>query len=316
MTSNARGEVWYEGDHVEGGFEALKRSGRPRTEVLTASAGYSDTRKPQVLVLGYSNIEILSGDGDLLLDVGDREVRAVRLVEGSGIQVCITSMGESGLRPTRWMHRLSDADAGYLEKFWLDVSPFMHSGTQLNRLTWREEEYAYYVGRVVTEASRCDAALTALVLSARALLSQPDGTISGASGGPLADALDEFGALSPALADLGERYRAWYQQRNFAAHGIRGQDAAGRPTGQVFKAKRGRKGQASQVAFEIQDQDFRELALVWRAFYALTHDALRATVDVSGRGTPEEVLAQIPTPNSVSASERLPSDAQSGRSTE
>ena len=313
MTNKARGEVWYEGGHVEGGFEVLKGSGHLRSEVLTASAGYSDAGEPQVLVLGHSNLEILSGGGDLHLDVGDREVRAVRPVEGSGIEVCITRMGVSGLRPTRWMHRISDADARYLEQSWLDSSPFMHSGTQLNPLPWREEEYAYYVGRVVTEASRCDVALVALVLLARALLGRPDGAIYGASGEQLADALDELGALSPALADIGERYRAWYRQRNFASHGIRGRDAAGRPTGQVFKAKRGRR-LTPEVAVEIEDQDFRELALVWRAFYALNHDAFDATIHVSGRGDPEDVLARIPMPNSVSATERLPSDAQSGKS--
>ncbi|GAB3537220.1 hypothetical protein GCM10027403_20760 [Arthrobacter tecti] len=208
------------------------------------------------------------------------------------------------------MHRVSDADAKYLEEGWLNSTPSMHSGQQLNRLPWREEEYAYYVGRVVTEASRCDVALVSLVLSARALLGQPDGTIYGASGAQLADALDDLGALSPAIADIAERYRAWYRQRNFASHGIRGRDATGRPTGQVFKVRRGRR-QTPRIAVEIEDQNFRELALIWGAFYALNHDAFRAAIDISRQGNPEDVMARMSMPNSVSASERLPSGAQS-----
>jgi hypothetical protein len=308
MRSNVGGERWYKGDHVEGGYAALERSGRSRDEVLTASAGYSEADEPQVLVLGYGHLEILSGDGDLLLNIGDRDVRAVRLAEGRGVQVCIGQASGSALGPTRWLHRVSDPDARYLEQCWLDSPRFMQPGMQLNPLPWRDEEYAYYVGRVVAEASRCDAALAGLVLSARALVGKPPGKIHGASGKILADALDEFAELSPAFADLGERYRAWYSQRNFATHGIRGRDAAGRPTGRVFKATRGRAGQPPDVAFEVRDQDFRELALLWRAFYALQLDALEATIHITGTGTPEEILAQMPTPNSVSASDRLPSN--------
>ena len=153
VTSNARGEVWYEGDHVEGGFEVLERSGHPRTEVLT-DGGTAAPGDHRCSCWVTTNLEILSGDGDLLLDVGDREVRAVRPDLGRfGHPSVHHQHGESGLLPTRWMHRISDADARYLEQCWLDASPFMHPGTQLNRLCWREEGYAYYVGRVVTEAS-------------------------------------------------------------------------------------------------------------------------------------------------------------------
>lgn len=313
MTNDSSGEPWYEGDHIEGGFKVLELTNHSRTDVWIASAGYNEAREPQVLILGSNNLEILAGDGELVLDVGYREVRSVRLVQGSGVEVCVTSMGSTGLRPRRWMHRLSDADARYIEQSWLDSSPFMHSGTQLNSLPWREEEYAYYVGRVVTEASRCDAALVALVLSARELLEQQLEGVYGQSGTALADALDKLGAYGAAFIDIGERYRAWYRHRNFAAHGTRAWDAAGRPTAQVFKAKKP-KGKALEYAVEIEDQDFRELALLWRAFYALNHDAMAALFFISRQGASGDLLAQIPMPNTVSASERLPSETQSPQS--
>lgn len=309
MTKDSCGEPWYDGDHVEGGFKVVESTNHTRADVWTASAGYSDEWEPQVLILGSGNLEILTGDGELILDVVYREVRAVRLVQGSGVEVCVTGMRPEGLRPKRWLHRLSDVDARYIEQSWLDSSPFMHSGTQLNSLPWREEEYAYYVGRVVTEESRCDAALVALVLSARELLEQPLEGVYGQSGTPLADALDKLGAYGAAFIDIGERYRAWYRHRNFAIHGTRAWDAAGRPTAQVFKAKKP-KGKAPEYAVEIEDQDFRELALLWRAFYALNHDAMAAFFFISRPRVSRDLLAQIPMPNTVSASERLPSGAQ------
>lgn len=313
MTSDLPKTAWYEGDHVEGGFEVVQRLGRPRAEIVTASAGYNGTGEPQVLMLGRANVEILSDNGDLLLDVGDREIRALRLVRRSGIEVCITGIGTNGnSRPTRWMHRVSEADAGYLEQVWLDMPRHLHNGTQLNPLPWREDEYAYRAGRVVTEASRCDAALTVLVLSARARLEQPAGKIYGASGEPLADALDEIGAHSRAVADIGERYRAWYVRRNFAMHGIRGRDASGRPTSQVFKAKRKKPGQAVTISEEIFDQDFESLALLWQAFYALNHDAVRADLYfniVNADADAKSALERIPMPDTVNKSERLPASA-------
>lgn len=305
MTNTSSGEIWYDGDHVEGGYKVLERSTHPRSNVQFASAGYDDAWEPQVLVLGCSNLEILNGHGELLLDAGQREIRAVRLAEGVGVEVCLTSMGATGLRPTKWMHRLSDADARYMEQCWLDSSPFMHAGTQLNQLPWREEEYAYFVGRVVTEASRCDAALAALVLTARELLGQPLEGVHGQSGNPLAEVIDKLGPYGPAFVDIGERYRAWYRHRNFATHGTRKWDAAGRPTAQVFKAKKPR-GKSPEYAVEIADQDFSDLALLWRAFYALNHDAMAALFFISRPGASGDLLAQIPRPNTVSESERLP----------
>lgn len=313
MTSDSRGEPWYDGDHVEGGFKVLEVTSQSRADVWTASAGYSDAWEPQVLVLGTSHIEILTGDGELLLDVGYREVRAVRLVQGSGVEVCVTGMGPTSLRPKRWMHRLSDVNARYIEQSWLDSSPFIHSGTQLNSLPWREEEYAYYVGRAVTEASRCDVSLAALVLTARELLEKPPEGVYGQSGKPLADAIEDLGRYNPAFVDIGQRYRAWYLLRNFATHGTRGWDAAGRPTGQVFKAKRP-TGKAPEYTVEIEDQDFSQLALLWRAFYALNHDAMAALYFISRPGASGDLLAQLPMPNTVSASERMPSGTQPGQS--
>lgn len=297
---------WYAGDHIDGGFEALEKLGRPREDIRLASAGYSDSGDPQVLMMGWSHLEILKRDGHLILEVGDREIRGLRLVEGAGVQVCTTPGGGSVLRQTKWMHRVSDDAARYLEQSWVDSYPVMHEGTQLNSLPWREEEYAYYAGRVITEGARCDAALVELVFSARKLLGRElDETIYGASGEPLAEEIQVLGEQSEAFADVGVRYREWYKQRNFVVHGYRGLDASGRPTSQIFKPKKGKKGQVLDV--EILDHDFQTLALIWRAFYALSHDAFQAAVYLGGEGTPEEVLARIPLPSTVSESERLPS---------
>lgn len=308
MASDTGEGTWYEGDHVQGGFAVLERLGYPRLWTQTASAGSTEHGIPQILVLGYSNVELLTSEGDLLLDVGSREVRAVRLVRGAGVQLCVTPRGESGLRQTRWMHRVSDADAQFLEQCWLNASPTTHFGTQLNYLPWREDEYAYLVGRVVTGAARADIALSALVVAARHLLGQSGVSVHGASGEKLACALDELGTLSAAIGDIGERYRAWYKWRNFSAHGIRGRDAAGHPTDQVFKPKKARKGMVltPEDAFDIEVQDLNDLALLCRAFHALSQDAFRTTVYVGGPGTPQEVLAHLPMSDTVSAAERLP----------
>ncbi len=309
MTNRAPQDAWFEDDHVEGGFKFLEQCGRPRDDIVVASAGVGASGEPQVLVLGPMNVEILDARGAVILDVGQREVRGLRLAGESGVQLCITPLGANGIRDARWTHEVSAADARFLEKCWLEMTPFSHTGIQLNRLPWREEEYAHYVGRVLTEASRCDTALVALVLMARGSLGLPDGRLMGASGEQLADALEDLGTRSPAVADIGVRYRAWYQQRNFVAHGIRGRDAEGRPTGQVFKTVRGRRS-PPDVVFEIEEQDFRALALVWRAFYALGRDAFDAMVHLGNPGSPEEALARLPMPNTVGPSERLPSSAR------
>lgn len=302
------GEVWYTGDDLEGGAKFLRGLGRSPMDYMTVSAGYSAEWEPQVLVLGHGHVEILNHSGAQILDAGEREVRAVRRMEGSGVQVCLCSKVENGeFRPTRWLHRVSEAGARYLEQCWLDAHRIVHSGVQLNPLHWREEEYAHYVGRVVTEAAKCDTALVALVLSAQKLLGR-DSPVFGASGSQLADELDKLGKLSPALADLGERYRAWYDKRNFVTHGMRVHDYTGRASGRVIKAQKVRKRDLSEAGFKAEDQDFQDLALIWRAFYALHHDAFRAGFHLYGPGTPEEVLARLPFPNTVSASERLPKE--------
>lgn len=316
MTGNGGGAFWYEGDHLEGGYTALKEFGRSRAGIWTASAGYGEAGKPQILVLHFDFIEILSEDGDLLLEAGHREIRAVRVMEHSGVQVCLSKGESSSSRPTRWLHCLSHNDARYLEQCWLDMPSFNHTGIQMDHLPWLEAEYAYYVGRVITESSRCDVALALLVSSAHTLLGQPMEKVHGSSGEQLADSVDKLGEHSLALADIGKRYRAWYGKRNFATHGIRGRDDAGRPTGQVYKAKKAHKGQPLSVAFEIENQDFRELALLCKAFNELTLDANRATMEISFGREPAQVLAHIPMPMKGDPSLRFPQDVQPERTAE
>lgn len=316
MTANGGGALWYEGDHLEGGYKALKEFGRSRTNVWTASAGHGEAGKPQILILHFDFIEILSGDGDLLLEAGHREIRAVRVMEHSGVQVCLAKGEPSSSRPRRWLHCVSHSDARYLEQCWLDMPSLNHSGIQMDHLPWREAEYAYYVGRVITESSRCDVALALLVSLAQTLLGLQTEKVHGSSGNQLAELVDELGEHSLALADIGERYRAWYKKRNFATHGIRGRDDAGRSTGQVHKAKKAHKGQLPSIAFEIENQDFRELALLCKAFNELTLDANRATMAINFGGEPAQVLAQIPMPMKGDPSLRFPQDVQPERTAE
>ncbi|WP_146069656.1 hypothetical protein [Arthrobacter sp. B0490] len=70
------------------------------------------------------------------------------------------------------------------------------------------------------------------------------------------------------------------------------------------------------MVVEIENQDFRELTLVWRAFYALNQDAFLAFFHINGDGPPVEVLARIPMPNTVSKEDRLPLSNQSGETSE
>lgn len=315
--NNTGRDVWYEGDHLAGGIDALTGWGHPRHEIWTASAGYNDDGDPQIVSLGISNLQILNGNGELLLDVAHREVRAVRAVEGLGVQINVAPAMSS--RPMKWTHCVVDQDARYLEGSWLNMSTHHHDGTQLNPLHWKEEDYAYYVGRVVTEGARCDSTLIGVVISSRELLRQPTTGIYGSSGQPLADALKDLGLHSSALADIGERYEAWYKRRNLAAHGFRRTDADGRPSSNVYKPKKGSRKRPPDVLFEIEEQDFRDLAMIWSAFYFLYHDAFRVLLYLDASAPlastspllteveAQELLKQIPMPNSVHESERLPS---------
>lgn len=211
---------------------------------------------------------------------------------------------------------MSRADAQRLEDLWLDLPTFNDDGPQLNPLPWREDEYAYYVGRLVTEGARCDAALNGVATRAYSALEYPTKKIDelhGESGKKLASALIEIGerCLSEALTDLGRRYGAWYEERNLAVHGVRPLGPDGHPTSKVYKLNR-IKSQPS-VRTTIRDQDFRQLIEIWRAFYALNHDAFEAslhlgfynrTTDVE---TAEQYIARIPLSSTVAPEERMPS---------
>ncbi|GAB3253137.1 hypothetical protein [Arthrobacter pigmenti] len=301
---------------MEAGFQALEAFGHPRDQVWVASQGCNSNGDRQVLVIGFCNIEILSGDGDVLLDAGYKEVRGVHCVEGSGVEVWATSASvDDPMRQRCWIHKVSENAAKFLEDRWLTLSPITHSGIGINPLHWREDEYAYSVGRVITEAAKCDVSLTALVVAGRSLLGESTEEIHGQTGKPLANILDQLGRHSKAIADIGERYRGWYDWRNFAAHGVRERDSSGCVTDQVFKVRRRTKGDRSggeDIVVDAQEQDFRNLALIWHAFYMLNHDAWTARIHLFSPGPPEQVLFKLPMSNSVGEHERLPPKSKSG----
>ena len=94
--------------------------------------------------------------------------------------------------------------------------------------------------------------------------------------------------------------------RNFAVHGVRNIDESGKATDQVYKWRRHKKPEPSNIVLDVQKHDFERLARVWHAFYMLNHDAFLATLRIVPAESPEEALRNIPLSNSVSDSERLP----------
>lgn len=299
-------------DHISKGRDFLHRIGRSLHHVQLASFGRNETGDPQALVLGWSAVEILDANGRQLLEVGDRDIRGLRLIDGRGVEVCISKVWTFEVPTTRWMHSVRDEEAQYLEQAWLNWVPLDHEGTQLTPLPWREEEYAYRAGRVVTESARCDAALTGLVVAARQVLGKPASGIHGKSGQELADALDRLGAYSRTVADIGERYRAWHELRNYVVHGIRGLGTAEQPMSRIFKPVKASRSRPEQSAWGIQDQDFADLAMIWHAFWALRHDAIRVLPHLATSENPEEAFSRIPQADTVLPSERLPPGESAG----
>lgn len=299
-------------DHLSKGRDFLRQVGRSLHHVQLASFGRNESGDPQALVLGWSAVEILDANGRQLLEVGDRDIRGLRLIDGRGVEVCISKVWTFEVPTTRWMHCVRDEEAQYLEQAWLNWVPLAHEGTQLTPLPWREEEYAYRAGRVVTEAARCDAALTGLVVAAKQILGEPASKIYGASGGILADALDRLGWHSATIADIGERYRAWYKQRNYVVHGVRGMGTSDHPLSRVFKPAKASRSQPEQSAWDVQDQDFSDLTMIWHAFWALRHDAILVLPHLATADDPEEVFSRIPQADTVLPSERLPPGQSAG----
>lgn len=305
-------DPWNSNDHLAGGARVLDAMSLSLEEFWIASAGRNESGTKQVLVFGLNYLAIVEADGQVVLDVGHHEVRGVRQLDGSGIEIWGTSHEpDQPLRHNRWLHLIADADAKYLEDFWLKQFPITHSGIGLNPVHWKEAEYAYSVGRIITEATRCDFMIAELVVACRTLLIQPTQNIRGRSGTDLADLLGDLGKQSPVLHEISERYRAWYLCRNFVMHGLRERDGSGRVTDQVLKWRRGKNTKEFNVTFDVQKHDFERLALVWHAFYMLSYDAWRTATHVftvcnSRSASPLKILRNLPTPNSVSESERLP----------
>lgn len=304
--------AWDEDDHLIAGTNFLKRIGHNIDKTWTASAGVDENGSPQVLVIGFNNIQLVNEKGNVVLDVGSRNIRALRVVDAGGLQLCTTPNIATENFQTKWPHHVSADGARYLEELWLDLPPLNHDGTQLNSLPWREEEYAYYVGRVVTESAKCDVALAGLATMALLILGWSPEKVQGQSGQRLEETLTKIGkhCKSPTFSKLGERYYAWYNKRNFATHGTRGTGTDGHPTGQVFKYKKVK--QLSEVRTEVDDQDFQQLALLWRAFYELNHDAFEISMQLgfynlqSESGTPEEFIRRAHLSSTGSPDQQMP----------
>ena len=297
-------------DHFEVGHEFLQGIGYDLSQTWIACAGKDETGEFQVLLVGFNHLRLINKAGSIILDVSPRYVRAVRAVDGPAIEVCTTDTLQNCTLRTRWLHRVRAEEAKYIEESWLNLSSGLHEGIQLNHLSWQEEEYAYYVGRVATEAARSDVVLAGMASIAFSLLGESRPAVQGNTGKQLAEILDELGNVSPSIADISTRYLSWYFKRNFAVHGIRRVDSTGLPSSQVFKYRRAKK-HASTVA-EVENQDFQDLALIWRAFYALNHDAFDVTNSLlqfdpgEDQCSPEDFLRQIPIGNTVSPDERMP----------
>lgn len=236
-------------DHISEGIDLLKKFGRSLDSVIHASFGHSESGAPQVLVFGSSYVEILNGDGDQLLEVGDRDIRGLRLVEGSGIELCISREWVFKISSLRWMHRIQDRDAQYLEEFWINWTPIIESGAQLTPIPWREEEYARYVGRIITESARCEMALAALASLALELMNEEARKIFTAVGDDITKILKRAARGYPSIRGLADRYSALKDERNFVAHGVALFNTPDPSAGSVVKFRR------------VSNQDGRELEL-------------------------------------------------------
>lgn len=297
-------------DHLTRGSDTLDQFGYPRDTYWAASAGHGSTGEPQVLVLGRNHLEIVDTSGQSILDAGLREIRSLRPLVGTGLEIYVTPLGgdREGFRPRHWVHMVADEDANCLDKTWLQLSPSMHNGIQLNTRPWREEEYAYYVGRVLTEAAHCEVKLASVLMLVELRGKKLKNSPRGASGSKLVKLLKEVGEVSEAVHDIAVRYEAWFKWRNFSAHGIRLDEKPGHPASQVSKMKQ--NGQRGDEIFEVKRQNFQDLAKLWRAFYALSIDATHLIVQLTTSVEPiEETLSNLPMPNSVAASESLPPES-------
>lgn len=291
-----------EPDPSEDGYRLLKDLGHPVSDIYAASAGFNEMTSEQILVFGSTYVQILSPAGAVLLDVGDRDVRGVRRLQGVGVEVWVDPFSQGGYFPSsRWLHCTTEADATHLEDFWLRRPRVTHAGVQLSRLHHREDDFAYFVGRVITAGAKCDLSLAALAQAGYRILERKTDGILNQSGYTLADILMSLGRRSPAVSEMAERYKAWYEWRNFAVHGIREIDDSDHATDRVVKLEKG-----SNVIVETREQDFEMLALMWNAFHSLDIDARRASLHLRTSGGTKHALRNIPRSNTVAELGRLP----------
>ena len=123
MPSDSNEAFGDEDDHLLAGTNFLRRIGHNIDKTWTASAGLDEDGHPQVLVIGFNNIQLVNEKGKVVLDVGSRNIRALRSVNTGGLQLCTTTNVATENFRTRWPHYISVEDAQYLENLWLDLFP-------------------------------------------------------------------------------------------------------------------------------------------------------------------------------------------------
>lgn len=187
---------WYEGDHLEAGHMFLKKHRHNLSKIWAASAGLNAEGRPQILAIGFNHVQLIDEHGETFLDVGPRDLRTLRSKSSQGLEVCTTRVIDFDRPQRSWTHLVSDEDAQYPKDLWISLTPFNDDGMQLNPLPWREDEYAYYVGRVVTESAKCDVALAGVAMMVYSMLGWSPDVLQGKSGNELGHVSFFRGAMS------------------------------------------------------------------------------------------------------------------------
>lgn len=265
-------DVWAQG------LQLLIEHGFLKENVRFAVKGKDDKGAAQVLAFGRANLMIVDADGELVVDAGPREVRGLEVVDGMGVRVflALRFVGD-GMRPYIWDHHLDSSQARSAVDHWQKWSPYAQLGSQLPARHWHEEEYAYYAGRVITEAARAEAMLLLLLrrlwdhgFNFNSKAGVP--LFFGSSGQQLAESFTkEVGEKSQAFRALGENYLQWFELRNMVTHGVRFHEPEGQLGSRLHKVIR-RKNYEGEF-FEQADFSFEQLVEICQAFQAISEAA-------------------------------------------
>lgn len=301
MTGNDPQEPWYEHDHIGRGDHALGGLDRDANTVVTlASEGLDSDGNVQLLLITTDSIEVWSLETqELAFDFAHWQVRMLKKVPTFGLLII-----SNGPYRQRVEHRIRDTEASKITKHWENALTFSHTGPQVSPLSWRQDQFAYLLGRVVQGAAQAEHNLGSLL----AWLDTPPGALGfnfnsehfANHGGRLKRALFEQRVLSeerlkppnksPLLTNWAERYGRGAEHRNQLVHSMHLQ--APPSQGLASNHLPQRRGSSSQIyvrsAYEAQT-----LTQIIRAFEAITEEARDTLIEIQEHRSREETINHI-----------------------